>query len=541
MIWGSNESDPFELMTAQAQTLVPSNGRALLLLLAFTEGAAVMVAQIAGAKMLAPLYGTSLYVWGAVIGITLVSLTAGYYLGGLLSYRERRREMVYWFMLTAGLLIVLMPTAAHALMTMVGDMETIRAILLLTLIYLSPPLLLLGTTPPLIISILANEVHESGNTAGRVYAISTVGGILGTFGAGFWLIPAFGLTQTAIAAGLGLSLLPLILLLGRRHWPALAIPALMVVILFSRGGTAVPPHVELLYESEGLLGQLKVMDFGHTDAAGVVRRTDRILFVNRTGQTWVNRDTGEPMWDYVKFLNTISSLKPEGSRTLLLGLGGGVVAIKLQQLGHTVDSVELDERIAQIAHEYFNLTPNGDIIVDDGRHFLRSTDRKYDLIIFDVFQAEVPPAHMLTLETFKELRRLLNPGGFIVINYSGFITGSTGLGARSIYRTLLEAGYRVDLLPTGLQEHTRNNLMIVSDHELDYSAVRLPILMNGRLTPLPRFFMDPAEIDLDDALVLRDNRPVLEKLNLEAAAIWRKDYYNFFTKRFIEQGMPLFD
>jgi predicted membrane-bound spermidine synthase len=529
-------------VTARAGAIAaPSDGRALLLLLAFTEGAAVMIAELVGAKMLAPLYGSSLYVWGAVIGITLISLTAGYYLGGLLSYRKRRREMVYWFMLTAALLIVLMPTVAHQMMTAIGDMETIRAILLLTSIYLLPPLLLLGATPPLIISILANEVHESGNVAGRVYAISTVGGILATFGAGFWLIPEFGLTRTAIAGGIGLSILPLVLLVGRRHWPALVYPVLLVAILMPRGATIDHPRVDILYESEGLLGQLKVMDIGFPRPDGSIARTDRILFVNRTGQTWINRDTGEPIWDYVKFLTTIGSLAPEGSRTLLLGLGGGIVAKKMQQLGHTVDSVELDERIAKIARDYFGLEHSGDVIVDDGRHFLRSTDRRYDLIIFDVFQAEVPPAHMLTLEAFRELHGLLNPGGFVVINYSGFITGSTGIGARSIYKTLLEAGWHVDLLPTGLQEDTRNNLMIASDGSLDFNRPRVPITVSGRIQPLPRFFMDPAEIDTDDALILRDNRPVLEKLNLEPAAIWRKAYYEHFTKRFLDMGIPLFE
>lgn len=530
-------------MTARAEAITtPTNGRPLLLFLAFTEGAAVMIAELVGAKMLAPLYGSSLYVWGAVIGMTLISLTAGYYLGGLLSYRKHRRDMVYWFMLCAALLIVLMPTVAHTMMTTsISDMETIRAILLLTSIYLLPPLLLLGATPPLIISILASEVDAAGNTAGRVYAISTVGGILATFGAGFWLLPEFGLTRTAIAGGIGLSILPLILLIGRRHWPALVYPALLVVILLPREGGIEHPRVEILYESEGLLGQLKVMDIGIADQQGTIRRTDRVLFVNRTGQTWINRDTGEPVWDYVRFLQSIGSLAPAGSRTLLLGLGGGIIARKLQDLGHTVDSVELDERIAKIARDYFNLEHNGELFVDDGRHFMRSTDRRYDLIVFDVFQAEVPPAHMLTLEAFRDLRRLLNPGGFVIINYSGFITGSTGIGARSIYKTLLEAGYRVDLLPTGTQERTRNNLMIASDRDMDYSTTRVPIIAGGRVRPLPQFFMDPAAIDIEDALILRDNQPVLEKLNLEAAAIWRKDYYEYFTKQFTREGIPLFE
>lgn len=528
-------------VSASPQPAVSTLGPPLLLALAFTEGAAVMIAELVGAKMLAPLYGSSLYVWGAVIGITLISLTSGYYLGGLLSYRRRRREIVYWFMLTAGLLIVLMPILAHHLMSTLGDMDTVPAILLLTSIYLLPPLLLLGATPPLIISILAGEVDEAGNTAGTVYAVSTVGGILATFGAGFWLIPDFGLTRTAIAGGIGLSILPLILLLGRRHWPALAYPALLIFALLPRGPAGEHAGVDILYQSEGLLGQLKVIDISFVSPDRSLRRTDRVLFVNRTGQTWINRDSGEPMWDYVKYLQSAASLLPTGSRALLLGLGGGIVAKKMQELGYTVDSVELDERIAKIARDYFGLQLNGELVVDDGRHFLRRTDRRYDLIVFDVFQAEVPPAHMLTLETFKDLQRLLNPGGFILLNYSGFITGSAGLGARSIYRTLLEAGYRVELLPTGAQEDTRNNLFIVTRGDVDFAHPRAPIVIGGRPRPLSDFFMDPAQIDVEDALVLRDNKPILEKLNIEAASIWRKSYYRHFTKPFLDMGIPLFD
>lgn len=528
-------------MTAQAATAaVPHSSRPLLLTLAFTEGAAVMIAELAGAKMLTPLYGSSLYVWGAVIGITLISLTAGYYIGGLLSYRKARREIVYWCLLLASVFILLMPITAHSMMTTIQDMGTIQAILLLTTLYLLPPLVLMGMTPPLIISILASEVDEAGNTAGKVYAISTVGGILGTFGAGFWLIPEFGLTKTAMFGGIMLAILPLFLLLRQRHYPALAWPLVLVLVLLPRDPAGSHPDIDILYESEGLLGQLKVMDI--TFHAQGQSRTDRVLFVNRTGQTWIVRDTGEPVWDYVHYLRSISSLAPEGSRSLLLGLGGGIVAHKLQELGHTVDSVELDERIAKIARDYFDLDHSGDVIVDDGRHFLRSTDRRYDLIVFDVFQAETPPAHMLTVEAFRELRSLLNPGGFVVLNYSGFITGSTGIGARSVYRTLLEAGYEVALLPTGSDEATRNNLMIATDGQFDFDVPpRAPIMVNREPQPLSRFFHDPDAINLDDAWVLRDNQPILEKLNIEPATVWRQSYYEHFTKPFLEQGIRLFD
>ena len=514
---------------------------AMLLTLAFTEGAAVMVAQLAGARMLAPLYGSSLYVWGSVIGVTLISLTAGYYLGGLLSLRRNRHTLVFWFMLIAAFLIAVMPMSAHRLMVMFDGMDTVQAILVLTSLYLAPPLLLLGATPPLIISILSSRVADAGGVTGMVYGVSTIGGILGTFAAGFYLIPELGLTRTALAAGIGLAILPFVLLLSMRHYPALLYPALLAVLLIPSGPPPEHRAVEILYESEGLLGQLKVIDVTFVEAAERRRWTDRILFVNRTGQTWIDRDTGEPRWDYVKHLQSIAALAPENSHTLLLGLGGGIVARKMQDLGHTVDSVELDERIAGIAREFFGLPADVDVVVDDGRHFIRSTDRRYDLIIFDVFQAEIPPAHMLTLETFRELRGLLNPGGFLIVNYSGFITGSAGYGARSIYKTLLEAGYGVRLLPTGLAEDTRNNLYIAMPDDAGFSDPSRPVTVGGRTRTLSGMFMDPASIDVADAMILRDNQPILEKLNLEAAAQWRASYYEYFTKPFLDVGIPLFE
>lgn len=522
--------------------IAPRPAPALLLALSFTEGAAVMIAELVGARMLAPLYGSSLYVWGAVIGITLISLTLGYYLGGLLSFR-RRRELVYWLMLIAAVLITAMPSVAQTLMTAWTDMETVKAILLLTTIYLLPPLLLLGATPPLIISILSSEVADAGKTAGLVYGVSTIGGIVATFAAGFYLIPDFGLTRTALGTGVALAVLPFVLLLGARHYPAVAAPAALAALLMvSLQPVKEHPGVEFRYQSEGLLGQIKIADIHLINNVTKSKVTDRVMFVNRTGQTWINLSTAEPRWPYVHYLQSLGSVQPPGSRALLLGLGGGIVARNLQAEGYTVDSVELDRRVAKIAIKYFDLTPNGDTVVDDGRHYIRSTHRRYDLIVFDVFQAEIPPAHMLTLETFRELKDLLNPGGFVAINYSGFLTGSVGYGARSIYKTLLAAGYRVRVLPAGSQgEETRNNVFVATLDDQDFSAPRIPVMEDGRPRAPADLFMDPAAIDVEHAMVLTDDQPILEKLNLEAAAIWRAEYLEYFTKPFLQMGIPLFE
>lgn len=530
-------------MTAGAQAMNPRGIPAFLLLfLTFSEGAAVMVTELTGARMLAPLYGSTLYVWGAVIGVTLLSLTAGYWLGGRLSRRSGVIDMVCGFLLLAALLIVAMPFLAQWLMLRLEHLAPLAAILIQISLYMAPPLLLLGASPPLIIAALTHRSEDSGRMAGTVFAISTLGGVIATFLGGFWLLPEFGLTRTAALTGLALGFAPLAILLMRRRWSALAAPALAGLLLWPESPTPMKPGVSVVYQSEGLLGQIKVIDVPAVVPPGAPPRTDRILFVNRMAQTWMDRERGTSMWGYVNYLRTIGSLLPEGSRVLMLGLGGGIVARDMQQLGHVVDSVELDARIVEVAQSHFGLRPNGAMHVDDGRHYLRSTERRYDLIILDVYQAEIPPGHMLTVEAFTDLQRALNPGGFFVINYPGFLTGSIGLGGRSIYRSLLEAGYKVHLLPTGRDEGSGNNLYIASPEPLDFSRPRLPMRrFDGAPLALETLFRDPATIDLEDSMILRDNRPMLEKMSLEAAASWREGYYRHFTRPFLELGIPLFE
>lgn len=512
----------------------------LLIALAFAEGTAVMIAELCAAKMLAPVYGSSLYVWATIVGITLVSLTAGYYLGGILSRTLSRRALVLWFMLVAAVLIAAMPHLARPLQPLLVELGTIPAILLLSTALLGPALVLLGATSPLIISLLADRIEDAGRAAGTVYGVSTVGGILGTFAAGFFLIPSLGLTLTTLIAGLLLIALPLMALLRERRFEAVALPLLAVALLALRPDAADHPDVDVIYESEGLLGQIKVIDFTYS-LANQSPRTDRILFVNRTAQTWINRETGKPVWDYMPYIQSVASVLPRDSRALLLGLGGGTIALQLQEVGLNVDSVELDRRIVDVGRDYFGLDHSGDIFIDDGRHHLRASDRRYDLIIFDVYQAEVPPAHLLTLETFRDLQDRLTPEGFVIVNYSGYLSGTTGRGARSIYRTLDEAMEHVAVIPTSDDEHTGNNLFIASNHPLDLSRPRMPLVVNGRAYRLPDLVMDRQQIPLDDAVILRDNLPVLEKLNLEAAARWRETYYEHFTRPFIDKGVPIFE
>ncbi|HFD92445.1 MAG TPA: methyltransferase domain-containing protein [Gammaproteobacteria bacterium] len=511
-----------------------------LLFVAFTEGAAVMVAELVGAKMLTPLYGSSLYVWGSILGTTLVALSAGYFLGGLLSHRKDRETLLFWCMTLAALFISLMPLLASNVMFAFDGIAPIPAVILLCALYLLPPLILLGATTPMIINIISSHLDEAGTASGTVYAVSTCGGILATLSSGFLFIPEYGLTATAQATGFILILLPVYVLLKKGQVHVLALPVVALLTMVPSEQKKDSP-VSVLYQSEGLLGQIMVVDVPYVNRDTGQKKTDRILFVNRMGQTWVTLKTGKSNWDYFEYIASASSVLPADSSALLLGLGGGILAGHLQNAGFRVDAVELDERIMKTARKYFGMKENGDVIVDDGRHLLRISRKKYDLIVFDVFKAEIPPPHLLTVEAFREARDMLTPDGFVIVNFNGFIDGDTGYGGRSLMKTLIEAGFHVNVLPTRADESHRNNIFLATKSATDFDSVRVPLVLGGQRVPLRTLFLDQAEIDLENAEVLVDDRPILDKFNIEAAATWRKDYTETFTRKFSDMGIPLFE
>ncbi|HHH36635.1 MAG TPA: hypothetical protein ENK48_07390 [Gammaproteobacteria bacterium] len=508
--------------------------RRLLLCLSFTEGAAVMIAEIAGAKMLTPVYGSALYVWGTVLGVTLAALTTGYYVGGLLSHRPGRRLILYWCLAGAGLMIAFMPSLARGLMFTFEDMGPVPAVLILSCLYLLPPLLLLGATSPLIIGLISGQVRDAGAAAGTVYAISTLGGILATFLTGFFFIPEYGLSRTALATGLLLAVLPTLCLLSRRQTSAILVP-IVLLLLMTPDDRRQRSDIRVLHMSEGLLGQLLVADIPLVNRQTGQRRMDRMLFVNRMGQTWVDLASGRSRMRSITHIRALSRLLPRGSRILLIGLGGGVLARDLLADGHQVESVELDERIVEVAHRYFGLPTDSVVHVDDGRHFLRTARGPYDMVILDVFKGEVQPAHLLTVETFREIRALLRPRGMLAINFNAFLRGERGLSGRSLLKTLETADFRVAILPTHEGEEG-NNIYVGTLVDLGLKESRLPV--RGR--PLGALLLDTAAIDRGDALVFTDDHPLLEKLNQEATAVWRAGYRRY-AKQFLARGVPLFN
>lgn len=503
------------------------------LLLSFIEGSAVMATELLGAKMLAPFFGSSLYVWSSVMAITLGGLAAGYFAGGIFSTRNHPEKTLYKIMIGAAVFTVLLPFTSSISLQLFGYFSLLPAVTINAILILFPPVFLMGMVSPLIIRNIASDAADAGKSAGTVYAISTLGGILATFAFGFSIIPHYGLIYPSVLTGMALGILPLIQMVKKKEYSGLV----LIVLAFwswTASHKAFSSQVKIVYQSEGLLGQILVVDFPndiyYNDST---RRGEysRWMFVNRVSQTMndLHADIGkgeERFFTYVYRMGGIlDTMKLKGKDVLLLGLGGGSVATHLHEKGFHVEACELDQRIVHVAKTYFELSDEVNVHVDDARHFVKTAKKKYDVLIFDTFKGEETPSHILTTQSLAEVKKILQPDGVVLINSFGFFNGERGRGMRSIYKTLQHSGFHVRILPTEKNEDLRNLVFIASLHPLSNHPD----------------FLHVEEKDLSDALVLTDDYPVFELINAPAGLSWRKASIRTFRMDPNQKAIPVFE
>ncbi|MBK6902725.1 MAG: fused MFS/spermidine synthase [Saprospirales bacterium] len=492
--------------------------RNYLFLLSFLEGSAVMACELIGAKMLAPYFGTSLYVWAAALGLTLGGLMTGYFAGGILSRKyQNKPALLYWIMIAAGLFTALMPFTSEWIMeeTLVWTLQWGAVFSLL--VFMFPPLVFMGMVSPLIINLLNTEIKSAGNSAGTVYAVSTLGGILTTFLFGFYIIPQWGINYPAITTGLLLCLLPAFSLLRLRVY---AVAFVLLPLLAGLAGmrwkleTAGRAGAQTLYHSEGMLGQVKVADLPLPSGDSTI--SARALIVNNTLQTVANlNDPAFDFWEYTRYIPLFAEAYPAGSKVLLLGMGGGTLVGRLRDLDLDLEVVEIDARMKEIAVRYFGLPARQKVVIDDARHFLRTTHNIYEVIIFDTFISESAPEHILTVEGLLDAKARLSEDGILIINFYGYLEGDRGAITRCLYKTLQQAGFQIGLFTTPGPEQERNLLLIGSREKKEWPG-------------LPDYFIPSAFVDTSAAKVLTDQAPQLE-MYARASADWRKLYNQSYT------------
>ncbi|MBN4051569.1 fused MFS/spermidine synthase, partial [bacterium AH-315-M05] len=234
------------------------------LIIAFIEGIAVMSCEFLGAKIMAPFYGTSLFVWTSVIGVTMISLSLGYYIGGILSERHNVFRILLYSIWGGSSGLLIMPFLAPRIMLFSLDMGIYTGSVFSSLLLISPTLVCFSMINPLLIKLAVGGLNKSGNITGNVYAVSTIGAIFATLFLGFYIIPNWGIKSPVWYIVMGLLLFLFVLTHKflpanknkRKYYPVAIL--LLITILFSKyyfSSTEPFKQHKIIYESEGLLGQ----------------------------------------------------------------------------------------------------------------------------------------------------------------------------------------------------------------------------------------------------------------------------------------------
>ena len=465
--------------STQAGTTRPVVLRAVV----FVVGAASLGAEISAARLLAPYFGASTIIWANTIATVLIALSAGYALGGRLADRRADIRGLCAVVLLAAVLLAIVPFVSGPFLRLsvsaLGSLSVgaFLGSLAAVLVLVAVPVMLLGTVAPYANRLSLVNLADTGRTTGGLYAISTVGSLLGTFLAALLLIPLIGTHRTFLVFALSLALVASV---GLRSWRVLIVPLAVAAAL------AIPPAAigadvqggHVIYETETPYQYARVIQFADGVRWLQLNEGVAVHSLYRPGSFL----TGG-YWDDFLALPFASGGGAPG-RIAILGDAAGTMA---RASGHyfprtRVDAVELDGELTNIGRRLFHLAgPNLHTYTADARPWLRASRARYDSIFLDAYRQPYIPFYLLTREFFLNVRAHLNPRGTFIVNV-GHLPGSDAL-ERVVTATLRP------VFPHVIRDRFSpdNSLVMASRQALSSSsvlaaAIRMPPELEGVMT-----------------------------------------------------------
>lgn len=506
-----------------------------LLILVFVGGVVSLGLEVSGPRLMAPFFGTTQLIWAVQIGTTLLYLSLGYYIGGRLADRRPDARLLCILTTIAAVAAALIPFISHPILNFSvnafnsfnnGDgtaaVGYFVATLLGVVLLFAVPVTLLGMVSPFAIRLSVRRVGETGTNAGNLYALSTIGSLLGAFIPALLLIPAWGVRRTILALAFALLLASLWGLRPQARIGSAAVAALLLLViavpaLYTASLGPLKPEAGLVYEQETLYNYVQVtrdaqgtnyLVLNEGDAIHSIYNPDRILYVDRG---WYS--------DYLlaaPYFN--DNFQPAQVHKLaVVGLAGGTIARQYNAAYHLdrIDGAELDPAIVSVARKYFGLTePNLHVYYGDGRTFIAATKEAYDVVAVDAFQQPYMPFQLTTTEFYDGIRQHLNKQGVVVIK-----TGHCGSNYRladALVNTLYASGFASVYTEEMPSDNVDMNI-IATMSKTSVATLRANLAKEpsdsliGTVAPYMLAVVKPAQAQ-KDGLVFTDDRAPVEQI-----------------------------
>jgi spermidine synthase len=485
------------------------SGMPPLSLLVFVVGTGSLGAEIAAVRLLAPYFGASTIVWANTIGVVLVALSVGYWLGGRFADRHPHVRDLCLLTLAAAVLLALVPFAADPLLGLAVDaLDEISAgaffgSLIAVLVLVAIPVLLLGAASPWAIRLAVPGVEQAGAVAGRLYALSTAGSLLGTLVSALLLIPVVGTRRTFLIFALAIAAIAVLGL-----WPArryVLAPAAIVALLVLPVGTLKAAETgTVIYETDTEYQYARVIEYPDGRRTLELNEGQAIHSVYRP-ETVLTGD----VWDGHLVL-PFTALEGPPRRVAILGNAAGTTSRAYEEFfpDTRVDGVEIDPELSTIGRRFFDMTnPRLRLYHEDARPFLRRIDARYDVISVDAYRQPYIPFYLTTREFFELVHDRLAPGGAVIVN-AGHPEGQDDLERvlSASMGTVFPHVLRDPIEPT-------NTLLVASEEPASAAHLRREIAdLPAGLRPVASSAAGRVEAPLPGGAVYTDDRAPVEWL-----------------------------
>lgn len=482
---------------------------------ALISGAAVMILEIMGTRLIEPFLSNSVYTWIGMISVMLTSLSIGYFLGGKLADRNPQNSYMALLLILSGISIALIPVFSYQVLSVSSFFGIMYGPIIASLILFSIPSILLAMVSPYLIKLSARNIKTLGQISGNIYAISTVGSILGTLLAGFYIIPNLGIKATLFSMSIAL-IANGALFLGKMG----VLPIILGLIINSavpQPTSFIPSSSEiLLYENYSLYQYLRVVDSSE--------KHTRELSMGPGYYSAMRLNSTDILVDYTRFQELVYALNPSIKKALFLGLGGGVMPLDMhRKTGADIDAVELDPSVIWLAKKFFNFSEDSTMrtYAEDGRLFLKNSNKTYDYIGVDAFVGFVIPPHLATVEFVEELKRHLNPEGIVFVNVISPLEGDNADLFRSMFKTYKNQFKNVYVFSSSNSNYSgvMNVILLATDSEYGGKEEFMSLInrstTDNAIRELATHYYS-GTIDLSSATLLTDDFSPVEALRLKA-------------------------